>query len=303
MQYVTTVIMLTSRIRHQPILQLLSGAFMISFSAVFVKIAGVSPTASAFYRVFFGAIVLLAAALWPQTTPKKLPGHWWLLVLCGFLFALDLFFWHEAILYVGPGLATILGNFQVFLLTGIGIVFLGDKIRPGFILSVPLAVAGLSLIVGWNWSTLDSDYRIGLYFGLLTAICYAAFLLCLRRVQTDSINALIWSLCAISACCAFFLGLKMIYAGDSFIIPNLNSLFTLVSLGLFCQSIGWVIIAKALPAIRPGLAGLLLLLQPTLAFIWDVLMFSRETTALNWAGVMLTLTAIYLGARPQRAQP
>lgn len=293
--------MFTSRIRHQPTFQLLLGAFMISFSAVFVKIAGVSPTSSAFYRVFFGAIVLLAASLWPQNSPKKLPAHWWLLVLCGFLFALDLFFWHESILYVGPGLATILGNFQVFLLAGIGILFLGDKIRPGFLLSVPLAVAGLFLIVGWNWGTLDSGYKTGLYFGLLTAVCYAAFLLCLRRVQTDSINSLLSCLCVISASCAFFLGLKMVYAGDSFIIPNLNSLFALVSLGLFCQSIGWVIIAKALPAIRPGLAGLLLLLQPTLAFIWDVLMFSRQTSALNWAGVMLTLTAIYLGTRPQRA--
>lgn len=295
--------MFSSRIHQQPTLQLLFGASLISFSAVFVKLADVSPTASGFYRVFFGSLLLLAATLWPQDNTKQLPGHWSLLIFCGLLFALDLFFWHECVLYVGPGLATILGNFQVFLLAGVGIMFLGDKARPGFLLSVPLAVAGLFLIIGWNWDALDSDYQKGIYFGLLTAICYAAFLLCLRRVKADSIHSLLSSLCFISASSALFLGLKMLFTGDSFAIPNLNTLFALVSLGLFSQSIGWVIIASALPRIRPGLAGLLLLLQPTLAFVWDVLLFNRHTSGLNWTGVVLTLTAIYLGTRPPRVHP
>ena len=40
---------------------LFAGAVIISFSAVFVKIAHVSAGASAFYRAFFGAIALCAA--------------------------------------------------------------------------------------------------------------------------------------------------------------------------------------------------------------------------------------------------
>jgi hypothetical protein len=38
-------------------------AMMISFSAVWVKLAHVTPTVSAFYRVFFGGIFLLAILL------------------------------------------------------------------------------------------------------------------------------------------------------------------------------------------------------------------------------------------------
>ena len=105
-----------STLLNNPHFRLFAGAVMISFSAVFVKLADVSPTASGFYRVFFGALLLLAATLWPQKNTKQLPGHWCLLIVCGLLFAVDLFFWHECVLFVGPGLATILGNLQVFLL-------------------------------------------------------------------------------------------------------------------------------------------------------------------------------------------
>ena len=65
---------------------------------------------------------------------------------------------------------------------------------------------------------------------------------------------------------------------------------------LFSQVIGWVLITHSLPRVRASLAGLLLLLQPALAFVWDILFFSKETTALNLIGAAVTLTAIYIGA-------
>jgi hypothetical protein len=48
--------------RNTAIVQLIAGAVMISFSGVWVKISHVTPTISAFYRVLFGGIFLLAAA-------------------------------------------------------------------------------------------------------------------------------------------------------------------------------------------------------------------------------------------------
>jgi drug/metabolite transporter (DMT)-like permease len=87
----------------------------------------------------------------------------------------------------------------------------------------------------------------------------------------------------------------MHYAGDSFTIPDFKSLLSLLGLGLFSQTIGWVLIANALPKIRASFTGLILLLQPALAFIWDVLIFDRPTDLLNWTGVALTLAAIYMG--------
>ncbi len=268
---------------------------MISFSAIFVKFADVSPTSSAFYRVFFGFIFLLTATSW-----KKIPifpplRHRPLIVLCSTAFALDLFFWHEGIFFIGPGLATLISNFQVFLLAATGIFFFKEKAEFRFLASIPLAIIGLFLIVGMHWNNHTTDYKIGIYYSLFTALCYTVFLLGLRKIQTDKTQSFFSTLMAISLLCTFFLGIKMALSGDSFSIPNTKTLCSLLALGLFCQTIGWTLIAGAIPQIRASLTGLILLMQPTLSFIWDVLIFKRPTDLLNWTGVILTLIAIYLG--------
>jgi len=52
--------------------------------------------------------------------------------------------------------------------------------------------------------------------------------------------------------------------------------------------------------------GLILLLQPALAFVWDILFFGRPTRAVELVGAAITLGAIYLGLtgrQPQQQLP
>ncbi len=275
---------------------------MISFSGVWVKVAHVTPNVSAFYRVFFGAIILLGAALYRRELKWLGTRQLILSLLCGFLLALDLWLYHYSIEYVGPGLGTILPNFQVVILAGFGVLFLREPLRLVFIISLPLAFVGLFMIVGINWGQLDSSYRLGIYFGLAAALAYAAFLLILRKLQADQSGvSFFYVLMMVSFSTAFFLAAEMLYSNSTFHIPDLQSFFALAALGLFSQSVAWILITNALPKIRPSLGGLILLLQPSGAFVWDVLFFQRPTTLVNWLGVAVALTAIYLGMTGQSA--
>ncbi len=269
---------------------------MISFSAVWVTLADVPATTSAFYRVFFGTIFLLAAALF--TGEHKHIRHVKILpyALCGAIFALDLFFWHTSIIYIGPGLSTILGNFQVFLMAACGFLFFGEILKIRFLLSLPLAIGGLLLVVGFDWNILSGEYKMGIIFGLLTAVCYTIFLLLLRRIQTfKSASVRFTPLMFVSLFSSIGLGVSLFVTNTPFAIPTVTSAIPLVCLGLFSQAIGWILIANAMPKIHTSFTGLILLLQPSLSFLWDVLFFSRPTTSLNWLGVSITLSAIYLG--------
>jgi drug/metabolite transporter (DMT)-like permease len=280
------------------------GAMMISFSAVWVKLAHVTPTVSAFYRVFFGGFFLMAILI---ARREKLWRGWpcmKLSLLAAIFFALDLYTWHRSIAYVGPGLATILGNFEVFLVPAVGALLFGERLNLRFVLSVPLAVTGLFMIVGIHWEQLSPDYRIGIYYGLATALFYTGFLIVLRKLQSHASKpSAALSLMVVSFSTALYLALEMIRAGDSFAIPDLQSGFSLVALGLMCQTVGWLLITRSLPRIPAAIAGLLLLLQPSLSFVWDVLFFNRATSTMAWAGVILALAAIYLGATSGRKMP
>jgi drug/metabolite transporter (DMT)-like permease len=291
-----TIAVDTASGRLSGLIFLASGASMISFSGVWVKLAHVGPTTAGFYRTLFGGLILLALATMGKETFWKGWRPFLTALVCALFFALDLTFWHRSIRYVGPGLATILANFQVFFLSAFGVVVLRE--RPGwrFALSVPLSLAGLFLIVGVNWGELHADYKTGVLLGLATAACYAANFLTLRQSQ-------IWSesltpranLAIIALMTSLFMAAEGWGQGETFVIPDFQSWTALIAYGLVSQVLGWICIYRGLLRIEASRAGLILLLQPTLAFVWDIFFFSRPTGLKDGVGALLALGAIYLG--------
>ena len=280
---------------------LVLGAFIISFSPVFVRVSAVDPTTAGVYRTLFGGLGLALlvklkdGALWPGWRNFRL------CLLAGFSFSLDLLCWHHSILYVGPGLATILGNFQVFFMAVAGFAFFKERLGLRFCLSVALALAGLFLLVGVEKFQADLDYRNGVIFGLLTAVAYVGYLLAVRRMQTGtSVHSQWANMAMVSLCCAAFMTPMVVILGESFAIPSAADWLYMSAYGLFCQALGWVLISISLPKVSPGKSGLILLSQPTCSFIWDILFFARPCTMSELAGAALALFAIYLGSRAKK---
>jgi len=214
--------MFNNKIIARPVLVLRAGALIISFSGVLVNTSHVSSTVSAFYRVLFGSVFLVLACGLKKEFKQKSVKKNLLTVMCGLLFALDLWTWHLSIKYVGPGLATILGNCQVFVLSLIGFLVFKEKIRLKFILSIPLAFFGLFLIIGIDIDHLSREYVIGILLGLATACFYSMFLLLLRQLQSDEKGfSLFYTLMLLSVACSFFFGGKIVVTGECFGIPDL----------------------------------------------------------------------------------
>ncbi|MCT4535375.1 DMT family transporter [Halodesulfovibrio sp.] len=278
------------------------GALIISFSPVLVRLTSVSPDNSAFYRVLFGGITLMllsAASRERISVPLKI---WGLVTLTAVFFAIDLQCWHRAIVYVGPGLATILGNLQVFVTAAFGALLFKEIISKRLIAALPLAVFGLFLLIGLDLNEVSSDILWGLFFGILTAVSYSCYIITLRQSQsTPKKLPLFANMGIISLLTAACIGVAMQAKGGSFVIPTVHDWGYLVAYGVFCQGIGWAFISKGLPELPAAIAGLLMLLQPALAFVWDVLFFNRPTGAYGLLGVALVLFAIGMGIYGQQA--
>jgi len=153
------------------------------------------------------------------------------------------------------------------------------------------------MIVGVDFSAMTSGYRLGVIFGLLTALSYASYLIVFRKLQTGTkFGSSLLAVTIISLTSALVLGLAGFIEGESFRIPDTDSLLSLVGYGLTGQVIGWVLIARGLPLVRTSNAGLILLLHPAMAFGWDVLFFGRSTAPVEVVGAFIALAAIYLGS-------
>lgn len=277
--------------------QLIAGAVMISFSAVFVKLVSVPPATSAFYRMLFGGLVLLGIVLWRRERIRLKPAAIGMLCLAAVFFALDLSFWHRSILYVGPGVATLLANFQVFVLAAVAMLIFRERLTWFQMASIPLAILGLVLLVGTDWSAFSPAYRRGVFLGLLTACCYAGYILMLRRVRiAESTGSSFVTITMVSLVAAVLLALAMLPEHTSFVIPNWRDWGWLIAYGVCGQVLGWVLISAGISKVRASQVGLVLLLQPVCAFVWDVLFFGRRFTTIEIVGAVVALLAIYLGS-------
>lgn len=289
------------------LVQMILGATAISTTSVFVKLAHVGPTMSGFYRMAFGGAMLLAGLValkqWRRVRLRELA---WLLVP-GAAFAVDLMLWHRSILYVGPGLATLLGNFQVFLMALAGFVLYRERLGWQFLAGIGLAFVGLFLLVGLDWSAVGAQYRLGVILGIVTGVAYAIYMLTTRHAQRAGHVTLAPAqlLCVSSLLSAVVLGIGAFGDGESFRIPDAQSWSALLGLAFCGQVLGWVLLTRAMPQLPASTIGLLLLLQPALSFVLDVILFARATSALDWIGVALSLAGIFVGSyrRGSRAPP
>ena len=284
----------------------MGGAVLLSFAPVFVKLARVGPTTAGVWRNLFGGVMLLGLAwAWGGGLGLGSRRAWGLAGLGGVLFALDLTFWHQSVHLVGPGLGTILLSFQALFMAGYGVAFLGE--RPGWRLWLagPLGLAGLALLAGLGRSGQAWTHWWGLACGLLGGLAYTGYLLALRRLQgLSQAPPPAAGLTVISFVTAGAMALIALGRGESFAIPDLATGLWLAAYGLVGQVLGWLLISRGLPQTPAATAGLLLLLQPTLAFLWDIVLFGRPTSLVEYAGVALAIAAIYLGlSRGQDTAP
>jgi len=277
------------------VIKILLAAVIISTSSVWVKIAQVAPSVSGFYRMFIGGLVLLVLCAVKKLDLWRNWRYFSWLFLAAIFFALDLFFWHRSIFYIGPGLATVLGNFQVFFMALAGYLFFKEQIGMAFIIGLAITISGLFLLVGINWSELSSQYQTGVVYALLTAVVYTGFMLSLRHVQSsrNSLSAMA-NLGIMSITSAFIMFVVLNFEGLNITIPSTQSLLSLLILGIVCQVFGWLLITQSMPKLPASIVGMVLLLQPALSMLWDVLFFDRPTGLIDIIGLIMVLAGVYL---------
>jgi drug/metabolite transporter (DMT)-like permease len=284
-----------------PLIVLVFGAFCIGFAPVFVKLVGedrLGPTAIGFWRTLFGAVALFLLAVFRGSRPVLPTRLLKFSVLAGFIFFVDLFVWHRSVMYCGAGMSTILGNTQVFITAIVSFFLFRERLSVRFFLAAISALAGVMLLTGLfaDEVVFTPRYIEGVFYGLATALAYASYLITLRGAgRAEPIPDVVVFMAWTSLFSALFLGLSSWIESAPMLPPDTASWIYLISLGLVAQALGWWVISWSLARIATARAGLILLLQPALAMLWGVVMFSEQFTLTQAVGATITLTAIYFG--------
>jgi len=123
-------------------------------------------------------------------------------------------------------------------------------------------------------------------------------MLFMRQAQINSVYKLpIREIAVMSILVSLFLALVAVIEGESLAIPTSSDLLLLLTYGICSHAAGLILIASSLTKVSTAEVGIVLLLQPSLSFIWDILFFNRSIVLIESLGVLMVLFAIYLGSK------
>ena len=272
------------------------GATLISFSAVYVRLADTEAFRSAFLRAAYAlpAFALLLV-LQRRRQARSLSGAVApLAVVAGVALGLDLAAWHASIGLIGAGLGTVLPNLQVVFVGIAGVVLFRERPRPGFWLAVPVVLAGVWLLgaVGEPVAA-GGAVVLGVLLGVLTAVFYSVFLVVVRLARLrrpDATSVEVMGSATLGAAVVLLLAtLPQGLAGPA---PTLEANLWLLALALGSQVGGWVLLSSSIHRLPAALTSVTLLLQPVLALVWGALFLSEPVGVPQVLGAAIVLLGV-----------
>ena len=225
------------------------------------------------------------------------------LVLACFFFALDLWFWHRSILYIGPGMSTLIVNFQIFIIPLLSYFIFNLVPNRYQILAIFLGAFGLYLTLGYGGSFSSENIRLGLIFGILTAFAYSAYILSLKKNDLEDSARIspVISLLFISAISALILFVAVKFEGESLAINSAQNLFSMLAYGIMSHVFGWYMIILGLKTITATTAGIILISQPIFSLVWEYLIFSRVINSIEIIGISIVVLAMITCVSSERS--
>jgi drug/metabolite transporter (DMT)-like permease len=271
----------------------------ITWSAIFVRWAGVPGTASAFYRVLIAGAILVP---------------WWLLrgrgdstsarrrfstrqglvaVAGGVFFALDLALWNSSVMRTQAAVASILGNNTPFFVGMMSWLVFHRRPRASFWIGLGLALAGCLMIIGADLRSGGAQGSLsGDVMALVASVFFAAYLVTTERIR-PKMDTLTFSTLAIAGSIATLfvlcLALRIPLSG----YPP-RAWLAIAGLGIISQLVAYFALVYALGHLPATITSVGLLAQVPSTALLAMVLLGEPLTALQLLGGAIVLAGIYV---------
>lgn len=271
---------------------LLLGASLIGLAPIFVRFSDMSPSWVVVYRMFLSLplIALLNFYLNGRSAfTFRSKKNFYLCVLAGIAFGMDLVTWHWGIVYTSVANATVIVNTApIIVLIFAWLIFKESLSRKNIFYFVLTYIGVAGLIYFSSQEAVNPNYGDAL--SLFSAFCYAVYLLVLTRLgNEDAVTVIFFT----SFFCGL-LGLLVAINESSVWLPSLQDFYELIALAVLCQFGGQFLLTYTLPRLSASKGAIGLSMQPITATIFAAWLFGEYLTLVQLFFVILALLGIYL---------
>jgi len=265
----------------------------VSWAAIIIRLADADPISTAFYRMFFAAILM---------APFSLPGlkrhlsllpakELRLLVLSGVILGLHFASWITSLKYTTISNSVIIVATQPFFVAVIESLAWKDKISRKAVYGMVLAFIGMIIISQADFR-LGGDHLMGDLLALIGAFCAGAYLLIGRRVRQHLGNRYyvfpVYSLAAIT-----LLIIAIPFKSPLTGFPATTWICFLL-LALIPTLVGHSLYNYLLKFVRAHLVAITILGEPIGATVFAAVIFSEFPPLATYIGGALILSGIFL---------
>jgi len=278
----------------------LTGVMGISFAAIFVRLADVAPATATFFRSLY-ALPLVLVVLYVGRRRSGWHRGW--AFVSGLLLAMDLTIWHVSIDLIGAGLATVLANVQVVWVGLLAWVIHRERPTGIAFATVPVVLIGVALISGLGRNDAYGDEPMrGALVGLAAGFVYSLFLLTFRHANREHAPTAGPLLDATAGATVGGLIAALFDPGFSGAV-TWPAHGWLLALAVVAQTVGWLLIAVALPRLAALETSVMLLLQPAATIVWASIIFSESLSPLQWTGAVVVLGGVLVAGLRGTVRP
>lgn len=279
---------------------LLASAVAMGISPVFVREAGVGPFTSAFYRVFLALPLLWIWMRWEGKRPGALPDPGWTrgIVLAGLFFAVDLFFWHLAVLHTTIANATLLATMAPVWVMLFSLV-IGERVTRVMVAGLGLCILGGASLIGSSWQ-LAPERLIGDLYGIGTSLGFGLYFLAVRVARRDAAPGVV--LARSTVVTAALLAVVAATQENAWMPSSLGGVAALVAMSSVSHVGGQGLLAFALGHLSAAFSSLVIFLEALAAALFGWLIFDETLGPWQIAGGLAILVGIWV-ARPRTPEP
>ncbi|WP_374950560.1 DMT family transporter [Mucilaginibacter sp.] len=283
-----------------PKLSLAIGILCISFSPIFVKLAGTSPLGAAFYRVFVAWLCLLPYCIVKgklKISRRQLAYS----VIAGIIFAADIAVWNMSLLKIGATVSTLIANLAPVWVGLMSLIFFKKRSGKLFWIGTAVALAGMVVLVGYR-QILQLEFNGGILLAVLASLFYACYLMITKNIMAgiDVFSFMFYSMLSSGV----FLLLINTFMGGNIVDFPLRVWLCFIGMGLLCQLLGWLTINYSIRYLEGTKVAITLLSQTVFAGLLAACFLGEKLEAKELIGSAIVLAGIaitFLKASPKGA--
>ncbi len=270
-----------------PRVSLVIGILCISFSPIFVKLAGVSPLGAAFYRVAIAWACLLPYCI-IKNKLKVERKQLLISIAAGIVFASDVAVWNVSLLKISATVSTLVANLAPVWVGLIGYLLFRAKSGKLFWIGTFIAIIGMVVLVGYE-HILHLEFNAGILLALLASFLYASYII--TKNVMAGIDVFTFMFYSMLSAAVFLFGVS-VFTGDNMVDFSLNVWLCFIGMGIICQLTGWLTINYSLRYLPSTRVAIALLSQTVFAGILAAFLLDEHLSVTEIIGSVIVLAGI-----------